>query len=168
MAKFIKQDAGVLTEEATVTTSAGVGDAGKVPNLDSAGKIDNSMLPITIGKETVDLVASEALAAGDFVNIWNDAGTPKVRKADASAIATEAMGFVLAAYSALDTATVYLEGTNDQLSGLTPGATYYLSETAGLITLTAPSTTGAVVQRVGRAHSATKLSAELSNPIVLA
>ena len=30
---FLKQSAGVLTEERTVETSAGAGDASKIPNL---------------------------------------------------------------------------------------------------------------------------------------
>jgi len=167
MAKFIKQDAGILKEEATLGASAGSGSAGSLAHLDGTGKFDLSLIPPVIGAETVDLQASEALAAGDIVNIWNDAGTAKVRKASASNISTKASGFVLAAYSALATATVYLEGTNDQLSGLTPGSTYFLSEASGSITLTAVVTSGAIVQQVGRSHSANKLSFEASQPIVL-
>ena len=42
-------------------------------------------------------------------------------------------------------------------SGLTAGATYYASQTAGAFTATAPSTTGTQVRPVGYALSATKL-----------
>lgn len=168
MAKFIKQVAGVLTEEATVAISTGVPDAGKVVNLNASGVLDASLLPSTIGQEFEDITASEALAAGDIVNVWDNAGTPNVRKADATDISTQASGFVLAAYALSASARVYFEGTITGLTGLTPGATYFLSETAGAITTTAPSTVSAIVQRVGRAHGTTKLSFEAAQPIVLA
>lgn len=168
MAKFIKQVGGVLTEELTTGVSTGVGDAGKVVNLDANGKLDTSLLPAGVGQEYELIVASEALAAGDFVNVYDDAGTPKVRKADASSINTEANGFVLAAVALNGTATVYFEGTNNQLTGLTPGKTYFLSETSGVATLTAPSTAGAIVQVVGRSAGTTKISFEPGSPIVLA
>jgi len=168
MAKFIKQDAGILKEEATLQVSAGSGSSGKLVHLDGAGKLDATLIPAVIGAETVDLVATEALAAGDIVNIWNDAGTAKVRKASASNESTKASGFVLSAHIALALATVYLEGTNNALSGLTPGTTYFLGETSGSIVSTAVTTPGAIVQQVGRSHSANKLSFEASQPIVLA
>ena len=168
MAKFIKQSAGVMAEEATVQTSAGAGDSGKVPNLNASGEIDITMIPSIVGAETIDLEATEALAAGDLVNIFDDAGTAKARLADASDISTQANGFVISPILALATGTIFLEGTNDQLSGLTPGTTYFLSETPGAITLTAPTTSTAILQQVGRSHSATKLSFEAHPPIVLA
>lgn len=55
------------------------------------------------------IAASESLSAGDFVNIWSDAGTPKVRKADASTSGKEAVGFVLSAVTSGSQATVYTE-----------------------------------------------------------
>lgn len=167
MAKFIKNSLGNLTEEATVGTSAGAADAGKVVNLNASGLIDTTMLSPAVGVETTDLVASEALAAGDIVNIWNDAGVAKARKADASDVSTQASGFVLSAYALNATAQVYLEGTNTALTGLTPGTSYFLSEVAGAITATAPATASAIVQRVGRSHGTTKLSFEASQPIIL-
>lgn len=44
-AKYIQLVSGEFVETATVETSAGAGDAGKVPNLDSTGKLDSSMIP---------------------------------------------------------------------------------------------------------------------------
>ena len=168
MAKFLKQLAGVLTEESTIGTSAGAGDSGKVIHLDGAGLIDSSFLSPTIGVNTFDAEASEGLAAGDYVNIFNDAGTEKVQLADASDPDKEAMGFVKAAFIATATATVFFHDTNDDLSGLTPGVVQYLSEsTPGGVTATAPSTAGEIVQRVGKSLSATKISSEFSNPITL-
>lgn len=193
--KFIKNNAGTLTEEAALTTSAGAGDADRVPALnasgvldptiinavdesagagdagktvilDSTGRIDDSMMPVGIGADTAIIEASEALAAGDFVNVWNDSGA-KVRKADATTAGKEAHGFVLAAVSSAANATVYFEGTNTQVTGMTPG-NVFLATTAGVATSTAPSASGNVVQRLGFAVSATAINFEAQQPIVLA
>ena len=186
--KIIKNLAGTLTEFFALTTSAGAGDAnaipalntsgvldptllnakiisvgagdaGKIPQLDSSGRVDVSVLPVGLGAETQQLVASEALAAGNFVNIWNNAGVASVRKADASAVGKEASGFVLAAVASAGTATVFsVSNTNTQLTGLTPGAAHYLSDSAAGMTMSAaPTVAGHVVQQLGRAGSATSL-----------
>ena len=125
-------------------------------------------MPVGIGADSKILPASENLAAGDLVNVWTDTGTAKARKADATVAGKEANGFVLAAVTLGQNATVYFDGTNTQLSGLTPGAVYYLSTTAGGVTTTPPSGSGNVVQRVGRAVSATELTFEPGEPITLA
>lgn len=165
--KYLKNNAGLITEEAAIQSSAGAGDAGKIPALDAAGRLDNSMMPTGIGADTASIAASENLAAGDLVNIWNDGGTAKVRKADATTSGKEAHGFVLAAVTAPENATVYFEGTNTGLSGLTPGP-QFLSTTAGQPAAAAPSAAGNVVQRVGIAVSATAMNFEAGQPIVLA
>jgi hypothetical protein len=104
-----------------------------------------------------DFTASEDLGAGDLVNIWDDSGTPKARLADASAN-KQADGYVLASVDSGDPATVYSQGVNDQVSGLTGGTEQYLSATTpGGITATAPTGSGNLVQRVGKAYSATAL-----------
>ncbi len=166
--KYLKIAAGVVGEEAAVQSSGGAGDAGKIVALDAGGRIDNSMMPVGIGAETKTLTASEALNAGDYVNIFDDTGVTKCRKADATVAGKEANGFVLAAVLLGNPATVYLDGINNQLMGLTGGTVYYLSTTAGQPTDTAPSGAGNVVQRLGRALSATELSFEPSSPITLA
>ncbi len=193
--KFIKNNAGVLTEQAALTTSAGAGDAqavvalnasgvldstivnsktssagagdsGKVVALDAAGRIDSTMMPVGIGADTATITTSEALAAGDLVNIWNSTGA-KVRKADATTAGKEAHGFVLASFGSATSATVYFEGTNTAVTGLTPGP-QYLSTTAGVASATAPSAAGNVVQRVGFATSATTMNFQAQTPLVLA
>jgi len=55
------------------------------------------------------------------------------------------------------TAIVTFYGVVTGFVGLTPGATYYLSETLGQITTTAPVNPGSIVQRVGFAKNATTL-----------
>lgn len=194
--KFLIQQAGVLTERAARVTSSGVADkqelvalndqgvldasvlngtanptgaadAGKTLLLDASGRIASTAMPVGIGADTASLPASEALAAGDLVNIWNDAGTAKVRRADAAMAGKEAHGFVLAAAGSGAQATVYFEGTNTQMTGLTPGA-LFLSVTAGKAQASAPAGAGQVVQRVGFAVSATALNFQSSQPVVLA
>lgn len=168
MPKFIKQVSGVFTEEATIVTSGGAGSTGKVPELDANGKLDNSFMPTGIGAATTTLNASENLAAGDFVNVFDNAGTANVRKADASN-GRVAHGFVIAAVTSGNAATVYYGDINNQCSSLTPGAEQYLSgATAGKPTGTAPSTTGHRVQRLGVAVNATTMLVEIQPPITLA
>jgi hypothetical protein len=164
--KYIRNNAGTLTETEATVTSAGAGNAGDIVALDNTGRLDDSVLPVGIGADTAVVTAGENLAAGDFVNIYNDSGA-KVRKADATTSGKEAHGFVLEAVDSGDPATVYFEGTNTQVSGATPGVVF-LATTAGGFTSTAPSSTGNVVQKLGVAVSATAISFEAQQHIVLA
>jgi len=112
--------------------------------------------------------ASENLAAGDFVNIYDSTGTPMCRKADASTTGKEAHGFVLDAVTSGANATVYFEGTNDQITGATAGRVYLSAATAGGIGSTPPSTAGNIVQQLGVATAATSMNVELKQHYVLA
>jgi hypothetical protein len=192
--KYIKNNAGVLTEVEAKNSSAGAGDAGKIPALnasgvlaasivnstvssagagdsgklaalDGSGRLDTTVMPTGIGPDTKAITASEALSAGDFVNIHSSSGA-KVRKADATTAGKEAHGFVLAAVSNGASATVYFEGTNTGVSGQTPGPVF-LQTTAGTAGTTAPSTSGNVVQNIGIAVSATEINFEKGVHIVL-
>lgn len=158
--KFLSLVAGRIREIAAIVTSSGAADADKIPALDASGKLDESVMPVGIGADTKSIIASEILSAGDFVNIWDDAGTAKVRKADATSEGKEADGFVLEGVASGATAAVYFEGTNTQLVGLTIGARYYLNTSAGTATPTPPSGVGNIVQYLGRAISATEISFE--------
>lgn len=165
--KFLRLVSGVITEVFGVQSSAGAGNAGDVPVLDESGRLDNSMMPVGIGADTATITASEGLAAGDWVNVWNNASTAKVRKADATTAGKEVHGFVLSAVTSGNPATVYFEGTNTQVSGQTPG-TVFLQTTAGAGGATAPSASGNVVQQVGVAVSATAVNFERGAAITLA
>lgn len=164
--KFLRLVAGVITEVFGVQTSAGAGNAGDIVALDDSGRIDNSMMPVGIGADTATIDASENLAAGDWVNVWNSSGA-KVRKADATTAGKDAHGFVLSAVTSGNPATVYFEGTNTQVSGQTPGPVY-LQTTAGTGGGTIPSASGNVVQQIGVAVSATAVNFERSSPVTLA
>lgn len=195
--KFLYNNQGVATELAALTTSAGVADAQQLPALnangvldstitnarvgnvgagssgtlvarDANGRIDVTDLPTGIGADTAAVVASEALLAGDLVNIWDNAGTVNVRKADASAAGKEAMGFVLSAVASAGTATVYFEGSNTQMTSLLGGRQYLSATTPGKTQAAPPTGPAQVVQIVGFATSATTLNFQSQPPIVLA
>ena len=163
--KFLALVSGKIKE---IFASA-TGTANAIPAGDATGRLDISWMPVGIGAETFTAVASEALSAGDFVNIYNASGTLTVRKADATTNGKPAHGFVLAAVSSSGTATIYsLSQTNTQVTGLTPGADYYLDTTPGQITTTPPSTTGNIVQYIGVASSATSIIFENTKTIEVA
>ena len=141
-----------------ITSSAGATDSGKTPQTDSSGRIDLSFMPVGVAAEVATIAASENLAAGDFVNIWNSAGTAKARKADGSTSGKIAHGFILSAVTSGNNATVYLPGsTNTQVTGQTPGTVFLSASTPGAPTATAPSGSGNVVQELGTALSATAI-----------
>ena len=165
--KFLRLVNGVLTEIFGVQTSAGAANAGDLVSLDDTGRIHSSMLPVGVGADTATITASETLAAGNWVNVWNDGGVAKVRRADATTAGKEAHGFVLSAVTSGGSAMVYFEGTNTQVTSQTPGPVY-LQTTAGVGGATVPSASGNVVQQIGVAVSATAVNFERGAPVTLA
>lgn len=78
------------------------------------------------------LPAHENLDAGNFVNIFTDAGAAKVRKASAS-LARSADGFVASSFPAGSLAVIKPLGEpHTHSSGLTPGREYWLGESGGI------------------------------------
>lgn len=152
--RFLTLVNGIRTLVTAISSSAGATDGNKIVSTASNGRLDMSFMPVGVGSSAVSIVASENLVAGDLVNIWNNAGTRNVRKADSSN-SRPAHGFVLAAVSSGQTATVFQQGENTGLSGLTPGATLFLG-IAGAVTATAPAAP-AFVQEVGFSLSTTSL-----------
>lgn len=162
--KYTKIDSnGNIAEQASVQTSAGAGNAGNIVGLNASGQIDNTMLPEA---QTTTITASEALAAGAYVNIYNSSGI-KVRNADASA-ALPAHGFTIGAVSNAATATVILaNGSNTGVTGLTVGSTYFLGN-VGAVTTTPPTTATYVLQKLGVAKSATELETIIGTVLIRA
>lgn len=155
--KYLGLNAGVIQEELALQVSAGAADAGKIPRLDSAGLLPVTMLPTGVGAEVISVVASETIAAGAYVNIWNSTGL-KVRNADATVAGKEAIGFCLVGGAAAATLTVYMASQqNSAVSTRTVGAKQFLGTTPGLGVETAPSASGNVVQQLGFATSATNV-----------
>ena len=165
--KYLENNAGQIREAISANSSAGGADANKLVALNASGKIDSTMLLATDTEDTFSIVvdAGVTLSAGDNVNIYDNAGA-KARLADNSNN-RPAHGFVKAGYAAASTAIIYKEGTNDQLTALTPGVPYFLG-TVGNTVATAPTASGAIVQRLGVAFSATDLDFERSQTILLA
>lgn len=171
MAKYIDLNtSGQKIQVVPIAVSAGAADANKMVQTDAGGKLDSSLMPSGLGADSRSVVASEALNAGDLVNLFDNGGTINMRKADASQAnaAYAADGYVLAAVAAGAAGTCYFDDTISGLSGLTVGATYFLSATPGGVTATPPNTPGQCVQPVGKAVSATELVFERGEPIILA
>ena len=149
-----------------ITNSAGTDDANKMVATGSDGKLNISLFPAGIDIQAENAIASEALAAGNWINIFEDAGVRKIRKADAASN-RPAHGFILEGIASGDPGVFYASGVNSQLSGLTPGATYFISaDTPGTVTATMPpTTTGNLIQFLGYASSATSLRFEYDEPI---
>lgn len=167
--RYIAMVAGRLKQMAAVVTSAGAGNDGDLVALDPSGKLDASVLPVGLGQNTISAVTSEAIAAGNLVNLYNVSGTLTARKADATTEGKEAHGFVKAAFANAATATIYTGGNYlTGLTGMTPGARQYLATTAGARTETAPSTANNVVQMVGVASSASSLIFDPEEPVTVA
>ena len=155
---------GSLKQQTAVTT----GTAFSIPSLDTNGQLAANMMPPGIGADFYNAVTSENLSAGNFVNIYNNAGTPTVRKADATDGSKRAHGYVKVAVTSPAAVDVYCDGENSVLSGLTPGSRYFLSASSpGTATTTPPSTSGNLVQYLGTAFSATVLGFRPADGVVL-
>ncbi len=100
--------------------------------------------------------AGESLTAGDVCYLKSDG---KYWKADASAESTSSQDLLIATESiSADASGTFGEaGYKLTTSGLTAGSNYYVSETAGEYTLTAPSTSAAIIRPIGTALSTTVL-----------
>ncbi len=160
---------GLITEEATISTSAGAGDADKFVQTNSAGVLDATLMPAGVGQDVRTVTAGENLSAGNLIYM-SAAGT--VFKADANAEGKEATGYVLTSIANGASGSAYFGGgVISGLSGLTAGSRYFLSTAAtGAVALYASLTFGAgdIVQEVGRALSTTELYFEPQAPILVA
>jgi hypothetical protein len=126
--------------------------------------------PARVYSGEADVEAGEDLAAFDLVNVYNDGGTAKARKADASDSSRTVTAFVREAATVGDslvvgqTVRLFFGGNIITTSGRTPGAVQYLSETAGEMTETAPTGSTKAVQVIGRAISDTEVIFEPDEP----
>lgn len=157
---------GIETEIEGTVTGGTAAQNGKIVALDTAGKLDASLMPVGIGADVFSTTAGEALNAGDFIYITS-AGT--ARKASAASGGNPAVGFVLTSAANAASVLVYFEGSNTALTGLTVGSRYYLSSaTAGAVTATPVSGAGTLHQYLGRAYSTTAITTEISDHVVRA
>ena len=97
---------------------------------------------------------SEDVGLGEFVTLWNDAGTLKAKKAGGVVWAGDCRGYcsVGGGVTAGNFGEVILFGLHPLVAGATPGTLYYISNTtAGTITPTKPATSGNTIQPIGYA-----------------
>ena len=156
MATFLTDGAVTLYHDNAAklaTSAAGVSVTGNAI-LGDGGNL-NISTPLLAGADhtttgmTAEMLAGAAIAAFNVVCIHTT--TQEVIVADASAYATaRAIGIAPAAISDTATGTVLLQGfIRDDTWNWTTGSTLYLSETAGTMTHTAPTTDGAFVVAIG-------------------
>ncbi|MGK7925529.1 MAG: hypothetical protein AB4290_09830 [Spirulina sp.] len=94
-------------------------------------------------EETGTMTASEALTANDLINIFDDAGTLKMQKADADN--KPAHGFVKEAVALAAQGTAYYKG----LIPVAASEGSYYTGVAGALTQTPDYSSGKVVQYIG-------------------
>lgn len=94
--------------------------------------------------------ASEPILSNAVVNLWNDAGTLKVRNANATNNSRFASGFCSTAGGVATNAFgEFILGTGVlSIPGTTPGTRYFLSTTNGQMTATAPAAAGNIRQHL--------------------
>lgn len=158
LARYLIQVLGKFVEALPIDASTGVSDAGKLIAADSTGKLASTFMPTGIGPETKILTASEALGAGNYVNIYDVGGVFNVRKSDGSTSGKQVDGFVLAAVANGGPATVYTDGVNSAVTGQVPGSVFMSAATPGAGSATPPSLAGQTVQEIGVAISATEVA----------
>lgn len=168
---FLARVNGRIKQVFAIVTSAGAADAGKVVALDAGGKLDASLLPSGIGANQVVVPTSENLSAGQYVELYDATGTLTGRKADNSN-GRVAHGYVEAAVTAPANATVKrLNTVNSHMTGLTPGADYWLGTAGGVIATpldpTDEDNIGKVCQYLGRSKTATELVTVEEAPVLL-
>jgi hypothetical protein len=160
-------------EEFLGGSTGGIGDANKLVKFDSNGQLTLAAMPTGVGAQTHTGTASEALAAGDYVEVFDNAGTKSIRKASAaSGSARPADGFVIAGVVSAATATVYNSGLNGAVTGIAAadiGKPVFLSSTTpGGFTFVPPSAVGQVLQRLGIATAAGQIATNLGPKILRA
>ena len=154
---YIQQINGVNIKVTPLTVGGTPTQAGEIAALDANGRLDPSLMPVGVVADTITAAAFEALSAGDYVYVRTSDNL--IAKASAAAGGNVAIGFVLQAFAAAASATVFLEGRNTSLTGIVVGTRYYLSDTvAGAITATAPTATGTRTQFVGNGVTSTSVT----------
>lgn len=164
--KFITVESGNKRLKTATSVSVGLTDAGKVMCLDETGKISDTLLPDSVGLNTYSAITSVVLTPYQMVAVFNNAGVPNLKLADASTVGCEAIGYVKEGFNIGDVATVFLEGSFSY-TGATVGQSYFLSDTvAGDVTSVAPINSGSFYQFVGRCYDLGKIRYEQSDDIV--
>lgn len=104
--------------------------------------------------QTMAVTTDEVFVAGAMGHCIDNSGAAHVVNANATDTTKPCDCFLRAAFGSGVLAVAYFAGhVIHGLSGLSPGATYYLGTSAGAITTTAPNTAGNGRQVVGKANA---------------
>ena len=97
-------------------------------------------------------VATENIAAGAFINIYNVSGSTRIRNASALDPLKFANGFAPSAISTSASGLVQLSGLNTAITVTTPASEVWLSDsTPGAFATAAPTASGSIIQSLGPA-----------------
>jgi hypothetical protein len=140
--------------------------------MGSGGKFEELQTSDTLGGVVYEAVTAlndtgAQIDEGTAVNLYDDTGTLKVRKASAEAGAGqyECHGFAAEDIPDDATGTIKLDGIVGGLTSIVHGSVYYLSATtAGAITVTPPSVSTTIVQKVGVGISSTEIAVQIESP----
>lgn len=165
--KYMQLVSGKKTLAKSKDVSAGAADAGEIVALNSQGLIDQSMLTDI---DNTNVPSFEDLSSGSYINLFDDGGTVKARLADNSN-GRPAHGYVKESVIAPAAVTVYFEGANANLSGLTEGARQYLGTLGQPVETPLDPTNvaddGKIHQLLGVAISDTEVNTDIQDCIIL-
>lgn len=115
------------------------------------------------------MLVSGALAAGDLVNIFDSGGgVPNCRLANAAAgTSRPAHGWVSAAFTAGQTASVFFDGFNVYRSGMTVGQAWLSDTVPGGVMFVAPVGATKTLQQVGTVIAPTSIEMEFNSWSIL-
>jgi len=114
-----------------------------------------------------DAETFEAVSDGDALYMRTSDGKVGLAQADGTQDEAIVVGFADDDAASGATVKVLVAGLLDNQTGIDAGDVYFLSTTPGEISLTAPSTAGQYVTRVGEGATATEFSIQLEPPIKL-
>jgi hypothetical protein len=167
--KYLGLSSGIITNTSPAVTGGGT-SANKILALDAGGLIDSTVVPPALLLPTLSAKGGAAgVTAGDLVYLTKPGADYLANKADNSAVATLAVGYVLTTAASGAAVTVYFGGVNTAVTVTTPFAPQYLDTGANAGKLTeAPPANPNYLQLAGTALTTTSLAFALSTPPVQA
>lgn len=144
----------IITDKVdTAGARAAISASGGLSYDSSSGVMTLASLSTLLGILNGSAVqASEAITAGQFVNVYSSGGSTRVRKASALDPALFANGYALANIASGATGLVIFGGLNLATTVGAPASEVWLSDTTpGGWTTTPPSASGSILQPLGAA-----------------
>ena len=165
--KFLALDQfGDEVELLGLETSGGVADAHKVVATGPDGRVDLSIMPSGFGSDIEPIISSEAISAGDWINVYDHVGTRTCRKASNLDNTKPVAGFAKASFASGAVVAVYLRGLNDQIpigtfDDADAGKKAFLG-VAGGTTVAPPTATGNYLQALGPIVNVDEVGAKIT------